>query len=182
MKYLYAIFENLETTAVFFFFLFIVSDVRGSMINQYLNFFSMIEGGALKQKIPIEGESTLPAIFKKNNDFRLNNEALCESFTLSAGSEKIMTLLICDFDEVFICPGDSQCTGGGIEASELISKEKFRRISKVSSNRYQVEFYKDRFIYRIQEKNCLVKYPHGCLLKGIGWYDEYTYEFRGVNE
>jgi hypothetical protein len=46
--------------------------------------------------------------------------------------------------------------------------------------RFLVEFHPNKITYRIQGEDCLIGYPHGCIIDGFKWLDEkvYTYEYK----
>lgn len=50
--------------------------------------------------------------------------------------------------------------------------------SSFTKRRYVAEFHEDKFIYRIQDKNCFLEFRHGCLIPGFGWHDQYSYTFK----
>lgn len=47
--------------------------------------------------------------------------------------------------------------------------------------RYVLAFTPDKFIYRYQEKDCLISYPHGCLIDTFSWHDIGSYEIKKLD-
>lgn len=145
-------------------------------------FDSMIGSGKLKRTAPIEEPTVTDATLTKT-DNTVTFAALNFTHVLALKTEsKTIVSIASESGHLLICPGGiEKCHNEHLLPTEQEGENKLVMKSSFSKRRYVVERSEETFIYRIQEKNCLLKYPHGCLIYGFGWHDQYTYEFTHSN-
>jgi len=110
-------------------------------------------------------------------DMQITGEGPCSGLWLKTQNESIVAVALNANGQAFICPGGPGSCQDQAPAPATIDGNVIQRRSDISNNRYRVEFLDDRVVYRIQEKKCLIPYPHGCLVYGRGWKDSYVYNF-----
>ena len=149
-----------------------------NMPNSLLHFNAIIGTGTLEQTLLNKGVSSVSASLSTLEKFAIDNETVCQALFLKTNKELVVIVASCESGKFYICPnGKESCITEPFDPTLQKGRNKLEMHSQLFNTKYVVEFYADRFIYRIQEKSCFIKYPHGCLIHGFSWKDEYTYEF-----
>jgi len=106
----------------------------------------------------------------------LPNKKMCEGFLLSSKEDaSILAITHCEPSTYVLCSGGFQYCANGEHTKK--TKNIIQYISDFSGSRYRVEFLSNEIIFKIQEPDCLVPYPHGCIVNGWGWEDLAVYRF-----
>jgi hypothetical protein len=149
------------------------------MVDADIPDFESIAGmGQVEQLEPDKKAATINARLTYIPDMLIGEKSEVRGLWLQTENESIVALARGDSGQVFICPGGpDHCKGEYIKAAEIKGKVLKMR-SELGESRYMVEFSDNGLVYRIQKKNCLIRYPHGCLIHGFGWHDRYVYAFQ----
>jgi len=100
----------------------------------------------------------------------------CEGFLLSSTEDaSILAVTHCKPDVYVLCSGGFQYCANGKYTKK--SNNIIQYISDFSGSRYRVEFLSNEIIFKIQEPDCLIPYPHGCIVTGWEWEDLAVYRF-----
>lgn len=144
------------------------------------DFIALSGAGKVIQKQPESegGHSTVDGWVSYVPEFGLPGEKNCQGIALTTTIEAIVFLAACDSGTFYLCPrGLHSCTNE-FSGPTQVSSQSYKMRSSFADNLYRLEVYPQRLVYRIQESKCFIKYPHGCLINGIGWSDVYSFEFR----
>lgn len=148
------------------------------MWNHISNFNAVIGKGKVTKTSPLTQPLINNAYLLSKKNIKIKNENSCDVISLDLESNAIVAVATCGLGKLFLCPGGiGKCDNKYLGSAKLVNSNKVVMRSSFSRRRYIVEFYKDKLIYRIQDKNCFIKYPHGCLIYGFGWHDQFTYVF-----
>ncbi len=161
-------------------FLFVIPINVFSMDTQTAipNFDTLPGDGLLEQTGP-EGSSSVTASLTVISDLTIAGNDGCRGLWLKSGENSIVVIASCPSGQVFICPGGlGSCEKKDEIDPTEVSKNVWKMYVPAGEVTYRVEFYPERFVYRIQKRRCFIPYPHGCLIYGFGWRDEKSYEFR----
>ncbi len=102
----------------------------------------------------------------------------CRAINLKTARESILGLVQCGEGRIAICPGGlDNCFSQSFDTSSKGADFWVHPAVNGDAN-YRVEFSVNKFVYRIQERDCAVSYPHGCLIPGSAWVDKYVYRFE----
>ena len=172
----------LTTILIAIVFLVIISNTSDGMgmTSKMPDFHSMVGTGSVTifdHELPkAEQHKTVNASMTAVTNVPITGMKNCNGFTLKTDEKSIVTVGMCDSGKVFLCPtGQDNCNNDFFGPTEVGSDVVHMR---VDDNNYQLEISKNQLIYRIQEKPCLIPYPHGCLLNGPGWNDLVVYTFK----
>jgi len=125
--------------------------------------------------------------FIKN--YSLKGEENCKAVTLEIADEKLLASVIrCAEEHYFLCSGRIDGCGLPIDLGygdvftnvtkvkdgKLISEPEYKEI------RYVLELGSNEIIYRYQEKDCFISYPHGCLINAFSWHDIGSYQLKKI--
>ncbi len=146
--------------------------------DNFPDYDAMAGEGILTQTLPVEGVSTIEASLVPISNINIGNEKLCHGLTLKTQTTEIMSILTCDSGKIIFCPNEIKYCGDDFLSPTKKKKQILERRSLSNSDKYSVEFLPDGLIYRELEKNCLIPYPHGCIVPGFGWHDYKKYEFH----
>ncbi len=163
-----------------FAFLFIyVSPFQSKAVNMPY-FDAMVGEGHLKRTGPmVEAPSVEKASLKKKTKTVVFDGVTFSHFLSLETESGARVAIAIDAGSFLLCPGGiDKCTSKYATPTKQEGANRLIMHGTFSGRRYVVELYKDVFIYRIQDKNCLLGYPHGCLIHGFSWNDLYTNEFR----
>ncbi len=144
-----------------------------------VDFKSMTGAGHLTEKSPGKNveKKSVPARLSLIDNITIRQELNCKGVSLTAQTRMIVVVGDCPSGQYFVCPGGSDsCTVKGLNQTKR-NNHVYEYKSNFSGLNYVVELYSDRMIYRIQESNCMIPYPHGCLVKAPGWKDVEYIEF-----
>lgn len=150
--------------------------------NKIEYFDSAVGKGKVFKTDLFEKPSSTVANLVKREGVTINGEKNCNAVTLVTNAETVVTAGFCVTGKLFICPGKGvdDCNDEYIKSIKQIKPNMIALRSSFSARRYLVEFYENKFIFRIQDRKCLIEYPHGCLIPGFGWKDDYTYTFENT--
>jgi hypothetical protein len=81
-----------------------------------------------------------------------------------------VTVLTCESGQTIFCPGEIKYCGNDYYTSTKVKNNVLARRGQGSKNKYTLELLPDGLVYRRLEKNCLIPYPHGCIIPGFGWH------------
>ncbi len=144
-----------------------------------VNFKSMAGTGNLIKKSPEKdaakqlGQARLSLI----DNITIRQEPNCKGLSLTTQTKTIVVVGDCPSGQYFVCPGGpTSCTVKGLDQTKR-NNHIYEYESDFSKLNYMVELYADKMIYRIRESNCMVPYPHDCLIKAPGWKDMEYFEF-----
>ena len=124
------------------------------------------------------------------DNYSLKGEVNCQAITLNIVDEKLLTSVVgCAGDQYFLCAGYIDDCGlpvdlGYEEVYTNVTKRKENTLilhPEYKETRYILELTPDKLIYRYQEKDCFISYPHGCLINAFSWHDIGRYEMEKVN-
>lgn len=147
------------------------------MTNTIPDFETLAGSARVEQNGPENPEATATGSLTFIADMDIEGEGPCRALWLKTQDESVVAVAISPSGRAFICPGGPEnCQGKPLTAA-AIEGNIIQRPSDISDNRYRIEFLDNLVIYRIQEKECLVPYPHGCLIHGKGWDDKHVYKF-----
>ncbi len=161
-------------------FLFIyISPFQSKAVNMPY-FDAMVGGGHLKRTDPmVEAPSVEKASLKKKTKTVVFDGVTFSHFLSLETESKAIVAIAYESKRFLLCSGGVEnCITGYKKRIKQEGENKLIMYSSFSSRRYMVELYEDVFFYRIQVKNCLIGYPHGCLIHGFSWLDDYIYEFK----
>lgn len=155
------------------------SIIYGENMLDYNKLFNSLSGRGVVEYVS-EGKktSTLAASMIKLSDVVIKGEHRCNGLLLKTAGKSMVALAVCDSGRAFICPGGpNRCKGEYFDPTN-INKNVWKMHGSVGDNIYRVEWFPDHLIYRIQSRNCLIPYPHGCLVKWFGWHDSLVYIYQ----
>lgn len=121
------------------------------------------------------------ASLSTNENYQVICENNCKAIIINSNEENILSVAQCgDRGKYYICANEpNECkiffeTKLNGNSLTLVKDwgwgyDEIRRV---------VEFHSNKVIYRIQGENCLIGYPHGCIINGFGWIDEYIYTYE----
>jgi len=140
--------------------------------------------GTVIQKQPIYegGNSTVDGWVSYVHEFNLPGEENCRGIALTTTIEALMFFSVCESGTYYLCPRGLHACSNEYSGPTQVSSNTYKMRSSFADRLYVLELYPDRLIYRIQKSNCLIKYPHGCLVNGFGWSDIYSFEFRKIKK
>lgn len=144
-----------------------------------VDFKSMTGTGKLIEKYPEKDtEKKLnQAHLSLINSITIRQEPNCKGLSLSTHNSTLVVVGDCPSGQYFVCPGGSDSCAVKGRGKTRHNNHIYEYKSDFSELNYVVELFPDKMIYRIQESNCLVSYPHGCLVKAPGWKDVEYFEF-----
>lgn len=125
----------------------------------------------------IESESIDASIFL-NGNYTVKGLGRCSAITLTTAINPELSIALCESGEKYIFCGNKldNC------ASDFKTKKSGATLSLIrdlgfwyDKTRFLVEFKSNKIIYRIQGEDCLIGYPHGCIIDGFNWVDSETY-------
>jgi hypothetical protein len=145
------------------------------------DFKSLVGNGMLEVRgTTIETVQAKAWITVNDNEVILDKES-CESFMLNSRDELLVKIAHCgEKQEYIMCAGNvSECIID-FETEKSGSSLSLVNDSHGDETRFLVEFHPNKITYRIQGEDCLIGYPHGCIIDGFKWLDEkvYTYEYK----
>ncbi len=141
-------------------------------------FYTMAGEGELLEIDDSEKESTSDAKVLTIDKVVIDGENNCQGLSLVSNNHPIVGFAVCESGSHFICPGGlDNCIQEFSKPTEKISENSWEMPSRLANAKYVVTFYSDSLIYEIKKKNCLIPYPHGCLIDGFGWSSKLTYKF-----
>ena len=115
-----------------------------------------------------------------NENYTVEGIGNCKAFTISTPVEAILSVALCADDSKYVFCGSrlNNCV------SDFKTKRSGSSLSLIrdlgfgdDETRFLIEFLPNKIIYRIQGETCLIGYPHGCIIDGFSWVDEYTYTY-----
>jgi len=170
------------TTFIAIVFLVIISNTSDGMgmTSKFPDFHSMVGTGSVNifdHDLPkADQHKTVNASVTTVNHIAITGMKNCSGITLKTDQESIVTVGSCDAGKVFICPaGQENCNNENFTPTKLDDSVVHMRVDDYN---YRIEVKENQLIYRIQEKSCLIPYPHGCLVNGPGWNDLVVYTFK----
>ena len=140
-------------------------------------FESLVGSGILHQHGPSIEDKKSKALLSFKKNFTVASRNNCEALVLTSMSEIVLTVAKCDEKSGYeICgKADNECI------IEFKTKKTGNALHLINDGQYVdddirhvVKFDDDKIIYQIQEESCLIPYPHGCIINGFSWVDEYT--------
>jgi len=141
-------------------------------------FESLVGSGILHQYGPSFEDKKSKALLSFKKNFTVASRSNCEALVLTSMSEIVLTVAKCDEKSGYeICgEADKECI------IEFKTKKTGNTLHLINDGQYVdddirhiVKFDDDKIIYQIQEESCLIPYPHGCIINGFSWVDQYTY-------
>ncbi len=142
------------------------------------NFKSLAGEGSVTQTLSVEGASTVEATLEAVSKLNIGNEKLCYGLTLKIKETEIVTVLTCESGQTIFCPGEIKYCGNDYYTPTKVKNNVLERRGQGSKEKYTLELLPDGLVYRRLERNCLIPYPHGCIIPGFGWHDYKVYEFH----
>ncbi|MFT6329432.1 MAG: hypothetical protein ACJAYN_001364 [Bermanella sp.] len=153
-------------------------DELGTELEDIPEFESLVGSGILHQYGPSIENTKNKALLSFKKNFSVASRSDCEALVLTSMSEIVLTVAKCDEKPGYeICgKADNECI------IEFKTKKTGNALHLINDGQYvdddirhTVKFYNDKIIYQIQEESCLISYPHGCIINGFSWVDQYTY-------
>lgn len=141
-------------------------------------FKSLVGNGVLHQHGPSIEDKKTEAIFSFNENFNVAGRESCEAVILTSMNETFLTVAKCrgEFGYEICGRAEKKCI------VEFDTKKTGNTLYLINDGEYvdddvrhTVEFFTDKIVYKIQEESCLIPYPHGCIINGFNWVDQYTY-------
>lgn len=148
------------------------------------DFESLVGSGTLNIFGRIIESESIDASILFNENYLVNERGNCTAFTLTTPKEPILSIALCEGGSKYIFCGDylNNCT------SSFKTKKSGNSLSLIrdlgfgdDETRFLVEFQPNKIIYRIQSEDCLIGYPHGCIIDGFNWIDSETYIYTFSN-
>jgi hypothetical protein len=158
-------------------------DELGTELEGIPEFESLVGIGTLEVIEPGYDTSHVQASLSINENYNVIGRNGCKALIINTDLETVLAVAQCpdsDADEYLICADEpNECeiyfeTKHGGNSLTLIKDWGWG----YDETRRRVEFYPNKVVYRIQSESCLIPYPHGCIIDGIGWVDLYTYNYN----
>lgn len=138
------------------------------------------EGEIVQKKHELDGgNSTVNGLMSSVSEISLPGEKNCFGISLTSVADAIVFLIACPSGRYYLCTQEpSACVGEYVGQVRVKNGNHFELRSSSNDTLYRIEIYPDRLLYRIYESDCLIPYPHGCLVDGFGWDEIFSYDFR----
>ena len=142
------------------------------------DFESLVGSGTLDISGRIIESESIDASIVLNDNYTVKGLGRCSAITLTTAINPELSIALCEGGEKYIFCGNKldNC------ASDFKTKKSGATLSLIrdlgfgdDETRFLVEFQPNKIIYRIQSEDCLIGYPHGCIIDGFNWIDSETY-------
>lgn len=151
-----------------------------SSLQDIPDFESLVGSGVLETIEPGYDTDYDQASLTINERYHVVGRHDCKALIINTNKETILSVAQCGGrDEFYICANEP-------DECNIYFKTKKNGSSLIlvkdwgwghDETRRVVEFHNDKVVYRIQDENCLIGYPHGCIIDGFSWVDSYTYNY-----
>ena len=141
-------------------------------------FESLVGNGTLDIFGSIIETESINASILFNENYTVKGRGTCTAFTLTTPEEPLLSIALCDGGSKYIFCGDylDNCTSSFKTRKSGNSLSLIRDLGfPDDETRFLVEFHPNKIIYKIQSEDCLIGYPHGCIIDGFNWIDSETY-------
>ncbi len=137
------------------------------------------EGEIIQKKHELDGgNSTVNGVMSYVSEISLAGENNCFGISLTSAADAIVFLIACPSGRYYFCTqAPSACVDENV-GRVRVNGNRFELRSSSSDALYRIEIYPGRLLYRVYESDCLIPYPHGCLVDGFGWDELFSYDFR----
>ena len=158
-------------------------DQSGAELAGIPEFESLVGNGMLEIFGSIIESESISASIILNENYTVKEIGNCTAFTITTLEKPVLSVASCEGGSKYIFCGNSlnNC------ANHFKTRKSGNSLSLIKDlgfgydkTRFLVEFSPNKIIYRIQGEDCLIGYPHGCIIDGFKWLDEevYTYVYR----
>ena len=137
------------------------------------------KGEIIQKKHKLDGgNSTVNGLMSYVSEISLVGEKNCFGISLTSSVDYIAFLVACPSGQYYFCTKKPSACVDKYVGRVRVKGNRFELRSSSSDTRYRIKIYPGRLLYRVYESDCLISYPHGCLVDGFGWNEIFSYDFR----